>query len=97
MTDICGLWYMQMKEEASQTLTKSLEQCVSDVENLFPWVHAPLDGRCITLQDYIPKRVLMSQHDFFGQLPSDQQRMFGDTQPYPHLGKILDMMEKMVK
>ena len=89
---------MIFQEEAKveETLAKGLELCVNEVKELVPWVHDPVDHTCFYLANMIPKKTLCLQSDIYHNMSVDDRLKFHERQPYPHMGKILDLMEKLV-
>ena len=86
----------QEEAKVEEALAKGLELCVKEVKERVPWVHDPVDHTCFYLVEMIPKKTVCLQHDIYHNMPVDDRLKFHDRQPYPHMGKILDLMHKLV-
>ncbi|KAK7115823.1 hypothetical protein V1264_001629 [Littorina saxatilis] len=89
--------FQMSAEESSvrEMVTSGLDICVEEVKEFVPWVHDPVDHTCFYLADMIPKTTLCTLNQIYEDMPVDQRLQFHHRQPYPHMGKIMDLIEKM--
>ncbi|XP_076465791.1 uncharacterized protein LOC143297367 [Babylonia areolata] len=81
-------------DQVSNALSQGLRACVTQVKQQVPWVHDPVDSSCFELVSLVPRHTLTSQQRLFHQISPEDRTLFNERQPYPHMGKILDLMEK---
>ncbi|KAK7469888.1 hypothetical protein BaRGS_00036108, partial [Batillaria attramentaria] len=83
-----------LEKNLDKALVAGLTTAVNFMTDLAPWVHDPVDHTCFELAEMIPKAALTSLHAVYHGMETERRLLFHHRQPYPHMEKIVDLMEK---